>query len=101
MAALMPLNNLTMESFDELESLGVTETTHPTEFIAAFAEAGQESGLLQELEDIRAAGYDVDATPLTGDEVREEAPALSHGVASRAHLGRTSSMTPPKHAAAL
>lgn len=101
MAALMPLNNLTMESFDELESLGVTETTHPTEFIAAFAEAGQESGLLQEFEDIRAAGYDVDATPLTGDEVREYAPALSHGVASGVRLGGTRFINPPKYVAAL
>lgn len=101
MAALMPLNDLTMESFDELETLGVTETTHPTEFIAAFAEAGQEKGLLQEFEDIRASGYTVDATPLTGDEVREYAPAVSENVATGVRLGGTRFLNPPKYVAAL
>ncbi len=101
MAALMPLNELTMESFDELHDLGVSETTHPTEFIAAFAEAGQEKGLLQEFEDIRAAGYPVDATPLTGDEVREYAPAVSKNVATGFRLGGTRFINPPKYVDAL
>lgn len=101
MAALMPLNDLTMESFDELETLGVQETTHPTEFIAAFAEAGQEKGLLQEFDDIRAAGYAVDATPLSGDEVREYAPAVSANVATGIRLGGTRYINPPTYVAAL
>lgn len=101
MAALMPLNELTMESFDELETLGVTETTHPTEFIAAFAESGQEDGLLQEFEDIRAAGYAVDATPLTGDEVRAYAPAVSSNVETGVRLGGTRFINPPNYVAAL
>lgn len=101
MAALMPLNDLTMESFEELETLGVEETTHPTEFIAAFAQDGQEQGLLQEFEDIRAAGYDVDASPLTGDEVREYAPAVSSNVATGVRLGGTRFINPPKYVAAL
>lgn len=101
MSALMPLNELTMESFEELETLGVKETTHPTEFIAAFAQAGQEQGLLQEFEDIRAAGYSVDASVLTGDEVREYAPAVSENVASGVRLGGTRFINPPKYVAAL
>lgn len=101
MAALMPLNELTMESFDELEDLGVTETTHPTEFIAAFAEAGQEQGLLQEFADIQAAGYNVDFTPLTGDEVREYAPAVSQNVQTGFRLGGTRFIHPPKYVYAL
>ncbi len=101
MAALMPLNERTMESFEELEALGVKETTHPTEFIAAFAEAGQEQGLLQEFEDIRAAGYQVDATLLTGDEVREYAPAVSQNVSTGIRLGGTRFIHPPNYVAAL
>lgn len=101
MAALMPMNELTMESFDELESLGVSETTHAGEFIAAFAQAGQEQGLLNEFDDIRAAGYPVDATPLTGDEVREYAPAVSPNVATGIRLGGTKYINPPKYVDAL
>lgn len=101
MAALMPLNELTMESFDELGDLGVKEPTHDTEFIAAFAKAGQEQGLLQEFDDIRAAGYPVDATPLTGDEVREYAPAVSEQVATGFRLGGTRFMNPPQYVASL
>lgn len=101
MAALMPLNELTMESYDQLEAMGVQETTHPTDFIAAFAKEGQEQGLLQEFEDIRAAGYPVDAERLTGQQVREYAPAVSENVASGVKLGGTRFINPPKYVDAL
>jgi len=97
MAALMPLNSLTMESFDELETLGVQATTHPTEFIAAFAQAGQEQGLLEEFDAIRAAGYPVDATVLSGAQVREFAPAVSPNVATGIRLGGTRFINPPQY----
>lgn len=96
MAALMPLNELTMESFDELASFGVSEPSHSSEFIAAFAHAGQERGLLHEFATIRALGYRVDATVLTGDEVRQYAPAVSEQVMSGVRLGGTRFINPPK-----
>src|SRR5699024_318021 len=97
MSKLMPLNNLTMNSFDEMESLGVKATTQRSDFIAAFAKSGQENGLLQEFEDIRDAGYSVDATALTGAQVKEYIPAVSDSVATGVRLGGTRFINPPEY----
>lgn len=102
MAAYVPLNRESLEAFDELAAGGVREPTHPTaDFLACFREVEQHRLLMDEFEQIRAAGQPVTAELLSGDEVRAIAPAVSAAITAGIRLGGTRFLHPPHYLQAL
>jgi len=88
MSALVPINDLALESFDELAAGGVQAPTHDAKsFLAAYRRTEERRVLLEELEHIRAAGQCIEFDDLTGAEAREIEPSLSPeiGAAIRLH----------------
>lgn len=88
MQALIPLNNGALAAFDEMGRGGVAEPTRTAEpFTAAFRTAADSRGLLEEFEQIVAAGQRVSFEVIDGDAARSQEPALSAeiGTAIRIH----------------
>ncbi|TQL66543.1 D-amino-acid dehydrogenase [Nocardioides albertanoniae] len=83
MAALIPLNNGSLDAFAELERGGVEARTKPAEpFTAAFRTVADSEALLEEFEHIRASGQDVTFDIVDGDAARADEPALAGGIAT-------------------
>lgn len=102
MQAYIPLNQQALAAFDELAEGGVTEATHVAEpFLACFAGADEHRLLMDEFEQIRAAGQPVSAELVSGDEVRAIAPAVSPDVANAIRLEGTRFLHPPHYLEAL
>lgn len=94
MQSYIPLNQQALGAFDEL---GVTEPTHAADpFLACFAGPDEHLLLMEEFEQIRAAGQPVSAELVSGDEVRAIAPAVSAGVANAIRLEGTRFLHPPR-----
>lgn len=88
MRALVPINSLSLSSFDTLAEGGVqAETVDAKSFLAAYRTAGERRVLLEELEQIHAAGQSMEFDVLDGDEARGTEPSLSDeiGAAIRLH----------------
>jgi D-amino-acid dehydrogenase len=88
MQALIPLNNGALAAFDEMGLGGVTEPTRTAEpFTAAFRTVADSKGLLEEFQQILAAGQQVNFEVTDGDEARRQEPSLSTeiGTAVRIH----------------
>ncbi|MFE9923752.1 NAD(P)/FAD-dependent oxidoreductase [Streptomyces sp. NPDC005774] len=88
MRALVPINGLSLSSFDLLAEGGVeARTLDAKSFLAAYRTAGERRVLLEELEQIHAAGQSMEFDVLDGDEAREIEPSLSDeiGAAIRLH----------------
>ncbi|GAA0932141.1 FAD-dependent oxidoreductase [Streptomyces thermoalcalitolerans] len=88
MRALVPLNSLALPSFDALAEGGVEARTREAKsFIAAYRTAEERRVLLEELEQIHAAGQTMEFDVLDGDEARGIEPSLSDriGAALRLH----------------
>jgi D-amino-acid dehydrogenase len=80
MKALIPLNNEALAAFEEME-LSLAEKSLPAvPFIAAYRNAVDRKVLLEEFEQIRAAGQSVNFELLDGERARAEEPALSSEV---------------------
>lgn len=78
MDALVPINRISLESFDDLNIGGVQEPTKKTErFIAAFTSKKERDTMSRELEHISSAGQEISYEELTASEVRALEPALS------------------------
>jgi D-amino-acid dehydrogenase len=78
MASLVPINGLSLESFDLLQAGGVAAQTREAEsFIAAYRNAEERSTLLEEIEHIHGAGQDIRFDVLDGDQARAVEPSLS------------------------
>ncbi len=79
MGSLVPVNDLSLESFDLLKAGGVHADTYEAKsFLAAYrTEAEERQTLLEEIEHIHAAGGDIEFDALTGDEARAIEPTLS------------------------
>jgi D-amino-acid dehydrogenase len=78
MGALVPVNDLSLASFDLLTDGGVdAETYEAKSFTAAYRTAEERQTLLEEIEHIHASGGDIAFDVLTGDEARAIEPALS------------------------
>ncbi|MCY1157803.1 MAG: FAD-dependent oxidoreductase [Citricoccus sp.] len=78
MAALTPIDQLALESFDELTGSGVDSWTREGPFIVGFTEERHAAGFLREVEGVVRHGQDV---PLERVEhPRELAPQLSEAV---------------------
>ncbi|HLS03990.1 MAG TPA: FAD-dependent oxidoreductase [Actinomycetales bacterium] len=78
MRSLIPINEIALNSFDELTEGGVDEPTHKTdEFIAAFRTEIERAGMIEELVHIQNSGQQLEYEPVTGTRLREIEPALS------------------------
>lgn len=81
MAALVPLNRLALDAYDELEAgSALPERTRRGPIMAAFRVPGHADALLRELALIREAGLDVGASDVGGEALRALAPAVSREV---------------------
>lgn len=76
MAALVPLNEMALEAYDELEAGGLEVRTIPAPLVAAFTSEKAVASLFHEFDLIRAAGQDIDAERVDGARVRELAPVV-------------------------
>lgn len=78
MGALIAVNDMALAAFDRLGEGGVQAPTHEAKsFVAAYRTAEERVTLLEEIEQIHAAGQDIEFDQLTGAEAREIEPALS------------------------
>lgn len=77
MGKLIALNRLALGAFDRIEGVQAVRTGP---FLAAYLHANERSVLLEELQQIHAAGQDVDYQALTGDELRQLEPAVSSDI---------------------
>ena len=102
MEALVPVNRMALDAFDELAAGGVSEPTHDaTSFIAAYRSEAERTTLLEEIEHIRASGQELSYEVLTGDEARAVEPALSPAVGAALRLHDQRYITPSAYVAAL
>ncbi|MGW2517878.1 NAD(P)/FAD-dependent oxidoreductase [Streptomyces sp. NPDC001617] len=102
MAALATLNRRALAAYDDLARGGITEPTRTGDpHLIAFTSAAGRSGVVAELEAVRAAGQDVAYDLLTGAEAREREPALSARVEAAVHLHGQRRLNPGAYAAAL
>lgn len=102
MQAYIPLNQMALEAFDELADGGVAEPTHAAEpFLACFAGADEHRLLMDELDQIRAAGQPVLAEIVSGEQVRAIAPAVSTDIANAIRIAGTRFLHPPHYLEAL
>ena len=87
MKALVPINSLSLSSFDLLTEGGVdAETLEAKSFLAAYRNAEERRVLLEEVEQIHAAGQSMEFDVLDGDEAREVEPSLSDDVGAAIRL---------------
>lgn len=80
MRALVPINNIALEAFDELEAGGLEVRSIPAPLVAAFTDEKAVASLFKEFDLIRAVGQDIDAEQVDGDRVRELAPVVGPAV---------------------
>ncbi len=88
MTSLVPINRLSLASFDLLRDGGVqAPTIEAKSFLAAYRTTTERETLLEEIEHIHAAGQGIEFDALTGDEARAIEPSLSDeiGAAIRLH----------------
>ena len=75
MGALVPVNDLSLESFDLLREGGVqAQTRDAKSFLAAYRTEQERTTLLEEIEHIHAAGQAIEFDVLTGEEARAVEP---------------------------
>jgi len=88
MDALVPINRQALPAFDFLAKAGVeAETYEAKSFLAAYRTEAERRVLLEEIEQIHAAGQGIEFEAITGDDAREIEPSLSDqiGAAIRLH----------------
>ena len=87
MTSLVPINRLSLASFDLLRDGGVQAPTTPaTSFLAAYRTTAERETLLEEIEHIHAAGQGIEFDALTGDEARAIEPSLSDEIGAAIRL---------------
>lgn len=102
MGTLVPLNDLSLESFDLLERGGVRAATRDAaSFLAAFCTEGERRTLLEEIQHIHAVGQDVEYEALTGDQARSIQPHLSEQVGAAILLRGQRFIDPGRYVRAL
>lgn len=102
MQALIPLNSAALAAFDRIDAEVGEARTRPAEpFIVSYADAASRTTLLEEFEDIQAAGQDVDFELLTGDEARALEPALSPRISAAIKISGERFVDPSRYVHAL
>lgn len=87
MAALAPVNRRALAAFDALADGGVAaRTVEAKSFLAAYRDAGERTVLLEEIQQVDAAGQHIEFDVLTGAEAREVEPSLSDDVGAAIRL---------------
>lgn len=100
--AYAPLNRKALAAFDELTDAVPDARTHEADpFLACFRTPEDRAVLVEELEELRAAGQDVKYDLLTGPDVRAAEPALSPAIDSAVRLHDQRYLNPPAFVAAL
>ncbi|MEV0791954.1 FAD-dependent oxidoreductase [Kribbella sp. NPDC050459] len=88
MDALVPINRQALTAFDFLAEAGVEAQTYAAKsFLAAYRTVEERKVLLEEIEQIHAAGQGIEFEAISGDDAREIEPSLSDqiGAAIRLH----------------
>ncbi len=102
MGALVPVNDLSLASFDLLRDGGVAAVTHEAKsFTAAYRTVEERQTLLEEIEHIHASGGDITYDALTGDEARAIEPALADTIGAAIVLHGQRFVNPGEYVAAL
>lgn len=102
MSSLVPINDLSLASFDLLREGGVdAETFEAKSFIAAYRTADERRTLLEEIEHIHAQGGDITYDVLTGDQARAIDPVLSDEIGAAILLHGQRYINPGAYVAAL
>lgn len=102
MAALVPVNRLALDAYDELETDGgLVERSRLGPIMAAFREAEHAQGLLGEFEAIREAGLDLQFTPIDGATLRESAPVVAPQIDRAIRIDGQRFIDPGRYVAAL
>jgi D-amino-acid dehydrogenase len=87
MGALVPVNDLSLESFDLLTAGGVRAQTHEARsFLAAYRTEQERTTLLEEIEHIHSAGQAIEFDVLTGEQARAIEPSLSDQIGAAIRL---------------
>ncbi|MCU1535877.1 MAG: dependent oxidoreductase [Humibacillus sp.] len=102
MGALVPVNDLSLQSFDLLRDGGVAAPTHEaSSFTAAYRTAAERQTLLEEIEHIHAQGGDITYDVLSGDEARAIEPALADTIGAAIVLHGQRFINPGEYVSAL
>jgi len=102
MGSLVPINDLSLASFDLLGEGGVDAVTYEAKsFTAAYRHAEERTTLLEEIEHIHAQGGDITFDVLSGDEARAIEPALSDAIGAAIVLHGQRFVNPGAYVAAL
>jgi len=102
MGSLVPVNDLSLQSFDLLRDGGVRATTHEaSSFTAAYRTAAERQTLLEEIEHIHAEGGDITYDVLSGDEARAIEPALADTIGAAIVLHGQRFINPGEYVSAL
>ena len=102
MGALVPVNDLSLASFDLLRDGGVAAETHEARsFTAAYRTVQERQTLLEEIEHIHASGGDITYDALTGDEARAIEPALADTIGAAIVLHGQRFINPGEYVSAL
>ena len=102
MGAYLPLNALALEAFDRLAQGGVQEHAQEADpFLACYRTTQDRRVLLDELEQIAAAGQDVKFEAITGEQARRDEPVLSAAVGAAIRIHGQRYIHPPRFMDAL
>lgn len=102
MAVFVRANRVALDAYDELIGGGLTEQTRTADpFLAAFASERDRQNLLDEFEQVRAAGGEVDCELLDGDTIRSLEPLLGDTVRAGVRIRGQRFIDPPRFLTAL
>ncbi|NNG38050.1 FAD-dependent oxidoreductase [Flexivirga sp. ID2601S] len=97
----VPVNRRAIEAYEFLESHGVRATSHDAPIMAAFRRAEDAAGLEHEVELIREAGLELEATEVDNATLRAELPIVSPDVEKAIRLGGQRFINPGEYVDAL
>lgn len=101
MAHFVPLNRRAFEGYDELTAGGVDSKVNTAPLLAAFLSREDASTLEHEFDLVREAGLDLEADPISGDELRRALPMVSDRVSTGINIKGQRYINPGEFVAAL
>ncbi|RNI18292.1 NAD(P)/FAD-dependent oxidoreductase [Flexivirga caeni] len=101
MDKFVPVNRQAIAAYQFLEDHGVQATSHEAPIMAAFRRAQDAVGLEHEVELIRAAGLELEATEIDNATLRAELPIVSPDVEKAIRLGGQRFINPGEYVDAL
>jgi D-amino-acid dehydrogenase len=98
----VPMNSMALDAFDDLTDGGVDSPTVDADpFLVCFRTVRERYAMLAELDEIRAAGQEVKADALDGDEVRQVEGTVSDEVGAALRIHGQRYLNPPAFVKAL